>query len=68
VDALVLSLGFDASEDEPLRYLQVTPDGFARAAAAIRQLGLPTTIVQEGGYNTEVIGALLARFLGAYAG
>jgi len=68
VDALVLSLGFDASEDEPLRYLQVTPDGFARAAAAIRQLGLPTAIVQEGGYNTEVIGALLARFLGAYAG
>ncbi len=67
-DALVLSLGFDASEDEPLGYLRVTPDGFARAAAAIRELGLPTAIVQEGGYNTEVIGGLLARFLGAYAG
>ena len=64
----MLSLGFDASEDEPLGYLRVTPDGFARAAAAIRGLGLPTAIVQEGGYNTQVIGGLLARFLGAYAG
>ena len=66
-DALVLSLGFDASEHEPLGYLRVTEDGFARAAEAISALGLPTAIVQEGGYNTDVIGGLLARFLGAYA-
>jgi acetoin utilization deacetylase AcuC-like enzyme len=65
-DALVLSLGFDASEHEPLGFLRVTEDGFARAAAAISAAKLPTAMVQEGGYNVDVIGALLARFLGAW--
>ena len=32
-DALVVSLGFDASKDEPLGFLAVTADGFARAGA-----------------------------------
>jgi acetoin utilization deacetylase AcuC-like enzyme len=62
-DALVLSLGFDASEQEPLRFLSVTEDGFARAGAAIGALRLPCAVIQEGGYNTDVIGALLQRFL-----
>ncbi len=63
-DALVVSLGFDASEHEPLAFLAVTQDGFARAGAAIRAAGLPMALVQEGGYNTELIGTLLRRFLG----
>ncbi len=64
-DALVLSLGFDASEDEPLAFLRVTEDGFARAAAAVTRLALPIAIIQEGGYNLDRLGPLLARFLGA---
>lgn len=66
-DALVLSLGFDASRDEPLGFLRVTPDGFAKAAGRIAALRLPSAIVQEGGYNTETLGALLQGFLSAYA-
>jgi acetoin utilization deacetylase AcuC-like enzyme len=65
-DALVLALGFDASEHEPLAALRVTSDGFARAAAAISALGLPTAICQEGGYAVEHLGPLLQRFLGAW--
>ena len=61
-DAIVLSLGFDASVHEPLSFLAVTADGFARAGAAIGALGRPTAIIQEGGYNTQEIGGLLARF------
>ena len=64
-DAMVLSLGFDASEHEPLSFLRVTADGFARAARAIGALGIPTAIIQEGGYDLDRLGALLARFLGA---
>lgn len=67
-EALVVSLGFDASEHEPLAALRVTEEGFAHAGAAIAALGLPSAIIQEGGYNTEVIGTLLARFLGAWRG
>jgi acetoin utilization deacetylase AcuC-like enzyme len=65
-EALVISLGFDASEHEPLRYLSVTDDGFARAGEAIAATKLPCAIVQEGGYNTEVIGELLKRFLSGF--
>lgn len=63
VEALVLSLGFDASVDEPLNALAVTQEGFARAGQAIAGLGLSAAIVQEGGYNVHVIGTLLRRFL-----
>ena len=65
-DALVVALGFDASQDEPLGALAVTEDGFARAAQMIGALKLPTAITQEGGYNVDVIGTLLERFLGAW--
>jgi acetoin utilization deacetylase AcuC-like enzyme len=65
-DALVVSLGFDASEHEPLNALAVTADGFARAGQSIGDLRLPTAIVQEGGYNTSLLGELLARFLNGF--
>lgn len=67
-DALVVSLGFDASVDEPLNALSVTADGFARAGEAIGTLRLPTALVQEGGYNVDVIGGLLKRFVSSFAG
>ncbi len=67
-DALVVSLGFDASKDEPLNALSVTADGFARAGAAIGGLRLPTAIVQEGGYAVGELGRLLGRFLDGFGG
>jgi acetoin utilization deacetylase AcuC-like enzyme len=66
-EALVLSLGFDASEQEPLGVFRVTEKGFARAGALIAAPKLPTAIVQEGGYNVALLGALLARFLDAWS-
>ena len=35
-------------------------------AQRIAALGLPTAIVQEGGYNTDLLGALLERTLGPF--
>jgi acetoin utilization deacetylase AcuC-like enzyme len=67
-DALVVSLGFDASEHEPLNALAVTAEGFARAGQEIGGLRLPTAIVQEGGYNVSLLGELLTRFLGGFGG
>jgi acetoin utilization deacetylase AcuC-like enzyme len=67
-DALVVSLGFDASRDEPLNFLSVTQDGFARAGAAIGRLALPAVFIQEGGYNTDRLGSLLETFLTAFRG
>ncbi len=65
-DALVVALGFDASEHEPLAAVRVTSDGFARAAVAISALSLPTAICQEGGYAVDHLGPLLHAFLGAW--
>lgn len=67
-EALVVPLGFDASEHEPLAALAVTADGFARAGAALAAMRLPTAITQEGGYNVELLGDLLARFLRGWGG
>ena len=67
-DALVVSLGFDASRDEPLNFLAVSADGFAKAGAAIGRLALPAAFIQEGGYNTATLGSLLGAFLTAFRG
>jgi acetoin utilization deacetylase AcuC-like enzyme len=67
-DALVVSLGFDASVHEPLNALSVTDEGFARAGWAIAALRLPCVLVQEGGYAVDHLEVLLTRFLGGFLG
>lgn len=66
--ALVVSLGFDASVHEPLNALSVSNDGFARAGAAIAAMRTRTLLVQEGGYAVDHLGALLTRFLEGFLG
>jgi len=66
--ALVIALGLDAHMADPLEGGRVTQAGFARIAEQIAALGLPTAIVQEGGYLTEHLGDNLAMFLSAYEG
>lgn len=66
--ALVIALGLDAHENDPLKGGKVTQGGFARIAEQIASLSLPTVIVQEGGYMTEHLSDNLAMFLSAYEG
>ena len=61
--ALVVALGLDASEHDPLKGLCVTTRGFARIGASIGAIGLPTVFVQEGGYLSDVLGDNLASFM-----
>ena len=62
-DALLVSLGFDMSERDPLGVLKVTTDGFGEMARRIAKLGVPTVLIQEGGYMNDALGPNLARFL-----
>jgi acetoin utilization deacetylase AcuC-like enzyme len=64
--ALVVALGLDASEHDPLAGLAVTTDGFRRIGAAIAAIGLPTVFVQEGGYLSDILGANLTAVLGGF--
>jgi acetoin utilization deacetylase AcuC-like enzyme len=64
--ALVVALGLDASEHDPLAGLAVTTDGFSRIGAAIARIGLPTVFVQEGGYLSDILGANLTAVLAGF--
>jgi acetoin utilization deacetylase AcuC-like enzyme len=64
--ALVVALGLDAFEGDPLAGLAVTTAGFARIAAAIATLELPTVLVQEGGYLCDALGENLVSFLSSW--
>ncbi len=55
-DVLVIALGLDPFEKDPLKGLAVTTPGFARIGEAIAKFGLPTLLVQEGGYLSEELG------------
>lgn len=65
--ALVVSLGVDAAGDDPESPLQVTADGFRSAGGVLGGLGLPSVLVQEGGYHLETMGGLVAAYLDGHA-
>ncbi|WP_134725349.1 histone deacetylase family protein [Paracoccus luteus] len=67
-EALVLSLGYDAHKSDPIGVLRLESEDFGDIAAAVRAIGLPTLIVQEGGYAVEVIGDCLHAFLAGFDG
>jgi acetoin utilization deacetylase AcuC-like enzyme len=62
-DALVVSLGVDAAADDPAAPLEVTADGFGAAGELLAALGLPTVLVQEGGYVLDTLAALVIEVL-----
>jgi acetoin utilization deacetylase AcuC-like enzyme len=61
--ALVIALGVDAAAGDPESPLRVTADGFGAAGHALGALGLPTVVVQEGGYDLATIGGLVRTAL-----
>ncbi|MBW8637808.1 histone deacetylase family protein [Hoeflea sp. WL0058] len=62
-DVIVVALGLDAYEDDPLKGLAVTTGGFAVIGGAIASFGAPVLFVQEGGYLCDGLGANLASLL-----
>jgi acetoin utilization deacetylase AcuC-like enzyme len=62
-EALVVALGVDAAGGDPESPLEVTPDGFRRAGRILGGMGVPTVVVQEGGYDLDRIGDLVLEVL-----
>ena len=62
-ELLLVALGLDGHEADPCQGFALTTPGFSRIAAEIGSLGLPTVLVQEGGYDLEHLGANLVAFL-----
>ncbi len=63
---LVIALGLDAYVGDPLAGLAITTAGFGSIGQAIGSLGLPTLLVQEGGYLSPALGDNLASFLAGF--
>ena len=61
--ALVVALGVDAAAGDPESPLRVTAAGYREAGRILGGLGLPTVVVQEGGYDLATIGELVGATL-----
>ena len=55
-DAVVVSLGVDTFEKDPISFFKLASDDFIKMGARIASLSLPTLFVMEGGYAVEEIG------------
>ncbi|MEO5899570.1 MAG: histone deacetylase family protein [Ilumatobacteraceae bacterium] len=60
---LIVSLGLDTFVTDPICDLALTTDGFARCGALVGGLGVPTVVLQEGGYDVAALGANVQSWL-----
>ena len=60
---LVVSVGFDAHVDDPIGGLRLQTGYYRKMAETIHSLGVPTVLVQEGGYNTSKLGVVARTFV-----
>jgi acetoin utilization deacetylase AcuC-like enzyme len=59
---LVVALGFDTAKGDPTGTWSLTPRDFETSGRMLGELGLPTLVVQEGGYRTRTLGVNARRF------
>lgn len=65
-DALMVSLGVDAFEGDPISPLKLTSRDFITCGQRIARLKLPTLFVMEGGYAIEAIGINTVNMLDGF--
>jgi acetoin utilization deacetylase AcuC-like enzyme/GNAT superfamily N-acetyltransferase len=59
---LVVALGLDTGKGDPTGTWSLSPEDFAENGKMIGALGLPTVVIQEGGYRHRTIGPNAHRF------
>lgn len=64
--ALVISLGVDTWEGDPISAFALTREDYPKLGPFIASLGLPTLFIMEGGYAVAEIGANVAATLTAF--
>ncbi|MFA9446972.1 histone deacetylase family protein [Egicoccus sp. AB-alg6-2] len=65
---LVVSLGLDTTAEDPIGSLALTAAAYPRIGAALAALGLPTVVLQEGGYAIDRLGPSAAALLAPLGG
>jgi acetoin utilization deacetylase AcuC-like enzyme/GNAT superfamily N-acetyltransferase len=64
---LVLAFGLDIAKDDPTGSWSFVAEDFRRLGGCIAGAGLPTVIVQEGGYRIQDLGANARAFFEGFA-
>jgi acetoin utilization deacetylase AcuC-like enzyme len=59
---LIVALGLDTAKEDPTGSWSLEADDFETVGKMIGSLRLPTLVVQEGGYDTRVLGINARRF------
>lgn len=62
-EALVVSLGVDTFEGDPISGFRLRSDDYLRIGALLASMGLPTVFIFEGGYAVAEIGVNTANVL-----
>jgi acetoin utilization deacetylase AcuC-like enzyme len=62
-ELLIVSLGLDTFVTDPICDLALTTEGFHRCGSAVAELGLPTVVLQEGGYDVTALGENARQWL-----
>ncbi|WP_233244445.1 histone deacetylase family protein, partial [Acidovorax sp. HMWF029] len=65
-DALVISLGLDAFEGDPISRFALASSDFTRLGERLARLGLPTVFVLEGGYAAAELGTNAVNVLDGF--
>jgi acetoin utilization deacetylase AcuC-like enzyme len=60
---LVVSLGVDAFENDPISFFKLTSEDFRTTGEMIGSLKIPTLFVMEGGYDVEEVGINVVNVL-----
>lgn len=67
-ETLVVSLGTDTFEKDPISFFKLGSDDFTRMGEQLAALGLPTLFVMEGGYAVAEIGVNTVNVLAGFEG
>lgn len=67
-DVLLVSLGLDTFEDDPICRFRIRRDDYFRLGADLALARIPTLFVFEGGYNLQALPAIAANVLEGFAG
>lgn len=63
---LVIALGLDTAKSDPTGSWTLQGEDFFQNGAMLAEMGLPTLIVQEGGYRTKTLGQNARQFFEGY--
>lgn len=66
-DVLIISLGVDTYEDDPISHFRLNSNDFKKIGALLAAMKLPSLFVFEGGYAVNAIGVNTVNVLEAYS-